>query len=107
MQNLNPDTFVQRATEAGFNYINFKNYVMLQPADKPIQNYDNGHASYNQCAIGLFLKSIGIQDDLSKVTNEEILPFINGLVKDTFHPDLRNALQQSQLNTYGELQKLL
>lgn len=99
-------TLQERSEKAGFNHDNFLNFVAAKPSEEFIQNYEGIKPSWNHCAIGSFLKSIGIQDDLSKRTLN-IGHYMRPLLTAHLNYQLCYLLATGEFQTYGDLQSYI
>jgi len=91
---------IERFNESGFSYPGFMEFVNSKEPDVRI---DNGLlSSWNNCAIGSYLKSIGVNDDFNKRHNMEVLNQM--FLKHQFPGAICTNLNGSRYHTYGKLQ---
>lgn len=101
---------------------NFLQFVMRQPSDKKIKNYDDitGKVSFKFCAIGSFIKEeFNVSDEdwddgfkFNPLTLErsgvyQIIcdQFLNELYDDSVYSDVAINLERDFYETYGDLKR--
>jgi len=90
--------------KAGFSYPGFMAFVNAKPADDLIMHKEGKDSSWNNCAVGLYLKSIGINDDFNHENNMHNVRLLSRMMFENEFPwKIVRDLIRSCYDTYGEL----
>lgn len=95
----------QKLLNAGFSREGFENFVsdmvIKTSLDEPIQHITNGLCSWENCVVGLYIKTLGITVDYSVTPMEDFLTENLGYELSEF------VCLTNENDTYGDLLDLI
>lgn len=96
---------VEEIMALGISFSGFKEFVKTFPDDQEIVNYENTVPSYNFCAIGLYVKSLGSLTDFNRRRDFNSARNLGLAFKNILPDGLFTRLDWGGYLTYGELKK--